>query len=203
MESLVIRCRLCGNDNLFPVKYAGRTLSCSHCGESLPVATSDAAPVVAVQSPAAQDAHGRETGLRRLTKALSFGLCMLCLLILGAIGGGWAGLLLAARFGFLAFVVSLFTCPAGGFFGLWLARWLGQGLARLMSSYRLTLPGLLLGIGGGILYASQSVESPHSRLMTGQLGWEDGLILSLAVAIGGLLAGLLAMIADALTNFTR
>jgi hypothetical protein len=202
MESFVIRCRLCGNDNLFPVKYAGRTLSCSHCGEAAPVA-SDASPVIAVPATASTETQPRETGLRRLTKALSFGLAMLCLLILGALGGGWAGLTMAPKFGFFEKLVAWFTCPAGGVFGLWLSRWLGQGLARLISSYRLAFPGLIFGMGGGVLYWTQHVESAPSRLMAGQLGWSEGLMLSLAVALGGLLIGLFAMIVDAVTNFTR
>ena len=202
MKSLAICCRLCGNDNLFPVKYAGRTLSCSHCGEPLPVVASDGSPVVAALAPTAGDAP-RETGLRRLTKAISFGLCMVCLLILGAIAGGWAGLSMALKFGFLAHVVSWFTCPAGGVFGLWLSRWLGQGVARLVSSYRLSFPGLILGMAGGALYWSQTADSPYARLMAGEIGWGEGLSLSLAVAVCGLAVALCAMFLDAVTNFTR
>jgi hypothetical protein len=203
MKSLAIRCRLCGNDNLFPLKYAGRTLSCSHCGESLPVSRSEASPVLAMSATRPSETHLRETGLRRLTKAICFGLCMLCFLVLGGLGGGWAGLQLAFRLGFLGYILSWVTCPAGGLIGLWLTRWLGQGIARLMSSYRLTFPGLLLGMAGGVLYWSQTQASPQAKLMTGQLAVEEWLTLSLVGTTAGLLAGLLAMIVDAITNFTR
>ncbi len=203
MKSLAICCRLCGNDNLFPVKYAGRTLSCSHCGEPLPIADADGTPVVAVASPATTDSPPRETGLRRLTKAVSFGLALACLLILGAIGGGWAGLMLAVKFGFLATLVSWFTCPAGGVCGLWLSRWLGQGVARLVSSYRLAFPGLVLGMAGGFLYWSQTTETAPTRLTAAQIGWSEGIGLAMAIALGGLLLALIAMFLDAVTNFTR
>jgi hypothetical protein len=154
-------------------------------------------------APVSADALARETGLRRLMKAVSFMLSMLCILALGTIGGGWAGLWLALQAGFFGFIFLWVTAPAGGFFGLWLSKWLGQGLARLMSSYRLTLPGLLLGMAGGVFYWSQTVEDPQTQLLAGQLDIDQWLALSLAVAIGGLLLGLCTMILDALTNFTR
>jgi hypothetical protein len=203
MKSLVARCRLCGNDNLFPVKYAGRTLSCSHCGESLPVSAADAAPVVAVTAPVGAEPASRETGLRRLMKALCFALCLLCFVFLGAIGGAWGGLLLAVKFGLIAYVLVFITCPVGGLIGLFLTKWLGQGIARLMSSYRLTFPGLLLGMGGGVFYWTQKFQASPDRLLAGQLVWDEWLLLSVAAAIGGLLLGLVFMILDALVNFTR
>ncbi len=72
-----------------------------------------------------------------------------------------------------------------------------------MSSYRLTLPGLLLGMAGGVFYWSQTVEDPQTQLLAGQLAIDQWLVLTLAVAIGGLLLGLCFMILDALANFTR
>jgi hypothetical protein len=149
------------------------------------------------------DGSLRETGLRRLTKALSFLLAMLCILALGGIGGGWAGLWLAFQAGILGFILLWVTCPLGGFFGLWLAKGLGQGFAHLMSSYRLAFPGLLLGIAGGVFYFSLSLEASKIRLHIGDLGFEQWMTLSLSAAIGGLLFGLVAMTLDALTNFTR
>ncbi len=203
MKSLVIRCRLCGNDNLFPVKYAGRTLSCAHCGDSLPVSAADGSPILAEAVPARSENPARETGLRRLARAICFGLCMICFLVLGAIGGGWVGLQLALKFGLLAYVILVVTCPVGGLIGLWLAKWLGQGIARFMSSYRLTFPGLLLGMGSGSLYWGQTMKIPEARLLAGQLAWNEWMQLSLSVAVAGLLCGLIAMIVDALVNFTR
>src|SRR5687768_16015202 len=103
MKSLAVRCQLCGNDNLFPLKYAGRTLSCSHCGESLSVVSNgETQPLTA--APISADGSPRETGLRRLTKAISFMLAMLCVLALGVIGGGWAGIWLALQAGFVGYI---------------------------------------------------------------------------------------------------
>jgi len=199
MKSLAIRCPLCGHDNLFPVKYAGRTLSCAHCGESLPVAADQGRPVVA-DSPAS--AH-RESGLRRLNRAICYGLCLLCVLVAGIIGGGWAGIVFADRWGFLGGLVVWISCPAGAFFGFLLARWIGHGVGRLMSSYRLSFPGVLAGFGGGLLYWGQTVDSPHARLMARELVFTEWLTLSLCLAAGGLLLALAGMILDAFTNFTR
>jgi hypothetical protein len=161
----------------------------------------DAAPIAA--SPVNADLAPRESGLRRLTKAISFMLAMLCVLVLGAIGGGYGGAWLAFQAGFLGYILLWVTCPAGGFFGLWLAKGLGQGFARLLSSYRLALWGLVLGITGGVFYFSQTVEDPDVQILAGQMGLEHWLTLSLAAAIGGLAVGLATMILDAITNFTR
>ena len=145
----------------------------------------------------------RETGMRRLMRAICYGLCVLCCLVLGAAGGGWAGIELAFRLGVLGYLIALVTCPAGGFLGLWLGRGLGRGLGRFLGSYRLSLPGMLLGFGGGLLYWGHSVESPYSRFLATQLVWDEWLLLSVCFGLGGLATAFLAMLLDALLNFTR
>lgn len=203
MKSLAIRCPLCGNDNIFPTKYAGQTLSCSHCGESLPVKTSDAVPMLADASPASHDSARSETGLRRLNRAICHGLCLLSFLIVGVIGGGWGGVELAQHSAHLNGLVALATCPIGAFVGFFLSRWIGQGVGRLMSSYRLTFPGLLLGMTGGLVVWGLSAESPYSRLSEARLAWDEWITLSLFVAVGGLIVGAFGMVFDAFVNFTR
>lgn len=203
MKSLAVRCPLCGHDNLFPVKYAGRKLSCAQCGESLEVAKSGAAPVIAVAAPANGPAGAHESGLRRLNRALTHGLCLLCVVVGGVIGGGWLGVHLASRWGALGGLVVLAAAPAGAFFGFLVSRWAGQGIGRLMGSYRLALPGIVLGLGAGLLYWGRSLEFLQARLITGDLVLKEWLVLSLFAAAGGLLLGTAAMILDALTNFTK
>ena len=203
MKSLAVRCPLCGHDNLFPVKYAGRMLSCAHCAEPLPVNSKGAAPVVAVAAPANGETAVRESGLRRLNRALTHGLGLLCVVVAGVIGGGWLGVHLAFRWGSLGGLVAWISAPAGAFFGFLLARWAGQGIGRLMGSYRLALPGLLFGLGAGLLFWGQSANSPQARLLAGELILEEWLVLSLCLAAGGLLLGALGMIFDAIINFTR
>ncbi len=202
MQPLSIRCPVCGNENLFPPQYAGRTLSCSHCGEPLPVSGDKSGPAAQAVSTKPETSQ-RETGLRRLMRFLCHGLCIVCCLVLGAAGGGWAGIELAFRLGVLGYVIALVTCPAGGFLGLWVGRWLGRGMGRFLGSYRLSLPGMLLGFGGGLLYWGQSVESPYSRFWATELAWNEWLLLSVSLAVAGLAAAFLAMLVDALFSFTR
>lgn len=203
MKSLAICCPLCGNDNIFPTKYAGRTLSCSHCGESLPVTSADTAPVLTNPTPVSQDSAPRETGLRRLNRAVCHGLCLICFLVVGVIGGGWGGVELAQHSAHLNGLVALATCPIGAIVGFFLSRWIGQGIGRLMSSYRLTFPGLLLGMTGGLGFWGLSAEDPYTRLMAANLAWNEWVVLSLVVAVGGLVLGLIGMVVDAFVNFTR
>ncbi len=133
MSALAIRCPLCGSDNLFPAKYAGRTLSCSHCGESLPVVSAEDPQVpTSAQTPATPqvvaETTPRATGMRRLTKAFCHGLCILCFLVIGLVGGGWAGIALASQAAIGGSVLAVITCPIGAFIGLWLAvDWMGHG----------------------------------------------------------------------------
>lgn len=200
MKSLAIRCPLCGNDNIFPKKYAGRTLSCSHCGESLPVESSAASPMRG--DATGRDSAVRETGLRRLNRAICHGLCLLCFLVVGLIGGGWAGIELAEHSAHLNGLVALATCPLGAIVGFFLFRWIGQGIGRLMSSYRLTFPGVLLGMTAGLALWGLSAESGYSRFATANLVWQEWIALSLFAAVGGLALGLFAMIVDAFVGFT-
>ncbi|MCA9069391.1 MAG: hypothetical protein KDA84_10730 [Planctomycetaceae bacterium] len=204
MKSLAICCPLCGSDNIFPTKYAGRTLSCSHCGESLPVKSGKADPVLAKAEPAptSRDSAPRETGLRRLNRAICHGVCLLCFLVVGVIGGGWGGVELAQHSAHLNGLVALATCPIGAILGFFLSRWIGQGVGRLMSSYRLTFPATLLGMTGGLVFWGLSAESPYSRLTAGTLAWDEWIAISLFVAVGGIVTGLFGMIFDAFVGFT-
>ncbi len=203
MQPLSIRCPLCGNENLFPPQYAGRTLSCAHCGERLPVAAPGQGTVALPAGSTQTQSPARETGLRRLMRAICSGFCLVCCLVLGAAGGGWAGIELAFRVGVLGYLIALVTCPAGGLLGLWAGRWLGRGLGRFLGSYRLSLPGMFAGFGGGLLYWGHTVESSYSRFLATELAWNEWLLLSVALACGGLVAAVLAMLLDAVLNFTR
>lgn len=191
MGSVTIRCQMCGQDNMFPQKYAGMTLACAHCGDALAV------PVA--------------VGSSRITRTVPFLVrgptwlvCWFAGLAAGMIGGVFGAIYgtfhLIGNFGF---VFVLLTTPLGALVGAILGLRVGGMVGRTAASRFLGVAGVVLGLGVGVALNLEHDPEIWARMNEGRMALIQWAHVSLKMSLPTLACGLLAAWVDSALGLTK
>ncbi|WP_166823638.1 hypothetical protein [Thalassoroseus pseudoceratinae] len=203
MSAISIRCPLCGNENLFPEQFAGRTLACAHCGEeltlpedSVPTTTTptqpQTSPPLTVPNSTRKGflSRVREFTCRRVGQAIG--------LILGIYGGVTAGLWFAFQQGWAGGILSIATAPIGGLIGLMVGQAFGRRMGGWIGGRRYGWFGLLVGLCGGLAMWAWDRENGWSEITTAALDPLDWGRLATVMAFSALILGVSVAVAERL-----
>ncbi len=201
MSAISVRCPLCGNENLFPEQFAGRTLACAHCGEELTIPQKSSpdglsppkpspTPALPPPNPSRKGllARTREFTCRRVGQAIG--------LILGIYGGVTAGLWFAFQQGWAGGILSIATAPIGGIIGLMIGQAFGRRVGGWIGGRRYGWFGLLVGLCGGLAMWAWDRENGWAEVTTAALDPLDWGRLATVMAFSALVLGISVGVAE-------